>query len=86
LKNKGKKKGLFFKPAKSETIRRWLVSPKSVDELPSIQNGTGAIMGAGSFKLKHSPNKHMSDRLLCVLILKMPLSLGDTQHNALSKK
>jgi hypothetical protein len=61
-------------------------NPKLVDELPSIQNGIGAIMGASSLKLKHSPNKHMSCQLLCVLILKMPLSLGNTQHNALPKQ
>jgi len=27
-----------------------LANPKSLDELPSIQKGTGAVMGAGSLK------------------------------------
>jgi hypothetical protein len=31
-------------------LLQWLANPKSVDELPSIQNATGAVMGAGSLK------------------------------------
>ncbi len=31
-------------------LLQWLANPKSVDELPSIQNRTGAVMGAGSLK------------------------------------
>jgi hypothetical protein len=26
-------------------LLQWLANPKSVDELPSIQNGTGAVTG-----------------------------------------
>jgi hypothetical protein len=31
-------------------LLQWLANPKSVDGLSSIQNRTGAVMGAGSLK------------------------------------
>ncbi len=50
LKKKSKKKGLFFKTHWKWDCCRWLANPKLVDELPSIQSRTKAIMGAGSLR------------------------------------
>jgi len=49
LKTEVEKRGFFLNPPKMNLLQV-LANPKSVDEFPSIQNGTSVTMGVGSLK------------------------------------
>jgi hypothetical protein len=50
-KNQPKKKvTILKKPPKMKLMQVWFANPKWVDEALSVQNGIGAVMGAGSLR------------------------------------